>query len=246
MSVQAKSKHQHISVSIFGQIRTVDGWKNQVGHMLNANTEFTTFMHTWTQEETERKPRLFDPQIGKPWHPLILSNKEALSTIQPNDWLIEDNDEEIVDACKGVGPQPDTRHRTMSMWRSQYLAGMVSTANINTKNVFNYMVRTRTELMFRDNPFEFLNSHNLQEGYVYIPDGNNGGNPEIPSLEGTNDWFAAAKPTTFWKISRLYTELEKLLQNRKELFAEKILRCHLDKHNIRIVRFPARCYLKRV
>jgi len=230
-----------IGVCVSGQMRSVESWNTLKPYLSKDGRTSKTYLHTWYQPETTRVFRFFDHKLGN-WSPLVSSNSEAAKTIQPTNYLIEHNITEVVDPCVGVGPGDVTRHRVLSMWRGQYKACELAVKNDN----FDVMCRTRSDLVFETDPFEFLNGNAPPEGVVYVPEGPNGGEPEAPPTEALHDWFGVAEPKTFVKFVSLYQHACEYFKEKPTLFPEVMLKHHVDRMGLTIVRYPLKYYIKRV
>ena len=106
--------------------------------------------------------------------------------------------------------------------------------------------RTRSDLVFEDDPFAFLEGKAPPEGTVFVPEGPNGGDPEAPPSEALHDWFGIAAPETFAKFTSLYMRACEYFKNKPTLFPEVMLKHHVDQMGLNIVRYPMRYFIKRV
>jgi len=231
----------NIGVCVSGQMRAIDSWDTFAPYLKSNSRSAKVFLHTWKQQETQRVFRFFDHKLGQ-FYPLVYSNQEAIKKIQPNQCLIEENTEDVVDVCRGIGPTDVTRHRVLSMWRGQYKACELATKH----DTFDIMCRTRSDIVFETDPFVCLEHETIQEGVVYIPEGPNGGDPECSPDIALHDWFGIAKPNTFVKFVSLYSKLQEYFRSNPTLFPEVMLKYHVDQMGLRIVRYPVKYFIKRV
>lgn len=234
-----------ISVSVSGQMRAVEAWNTLAPHLSSHGRQTSVFLHTWHQPQTERVFRFYDHKLGQ-WSPLVHSNQEALDLIKPTNYLFEQNIPEVVDPCIGFGPQEVTRHRVLSMWRGQHLAASLAARHALRFGKSDVMCRTRSDLVFEDDPFSFLDGKAPPEGIVFVPEGPNGGDPEAPPTEALHDWFGIAAPETFAKFTSLYARACEYFSEKPTLFPEVMLKHHVDRMGLSVVRYPMRYFIKRV
>ena len=234
-----------ISVCVSGQMRALEAWQTFKPHLSSEGRETSVFLHTWHQPQTERVFRFYDHKLGQ-WSPLVHSNQDALDTIRPNNYLFEQNSPEVVDPCKGFGPQDVTRHRVFSMWRGQQMAASLAQRHANRFGKPDLLCRTRSDLWFEGDPFAVLEGKVPPEGVVFVPEGNNGGDPELPPTEALNDWFGFAAPETFARFTSLYAKACEYFTQKPTLFPEVMLKHHIDLLGVSVVRFPVRYRIHRV
>lgn len=230
-----------IGVCISGQMRAIEAWDTFKPFLFTQTRTSEVFLHTWQHPHTERVFRFYDHKLGQ-WYPLVYSNQEAIQKIQPTEVILEQNSDIVVDPCKGFGPNDVTRHRVLSMWRGHYKSCQIATKNRS----FDVMCRTRSDLVFESDPFYFLEQEKLKEGVVYVPEGPNGGDPECSPEIALNDWFGVAEPNTFIKFVSLYSIIKQRFEEKPTLFPEVMLKHHVDKMGLTIVRYPVKYYIKRV
>jgi len=232
-----------IAVCISGQMRAIESWETFKPYLLKQGRQSEVFLHTWHQTETTRVPRLFDFVIGKPWSPLVSSNQEVLDRLCPTNYMFEENITQVVDQCPQIPPDPITRHRVLSMWRSQYKACELATRK---QNSFDLMCRTRSDLVFETDPFEIFEGNPPPKDVVFVPEGSNGGIPECTPDVGLHDWFGVAEPSTFVKFVSLYQNVCEYLKHNPTFFPEVMLKYHVDKMGLSVVRYPVQYHIKRV
>ena len=234
-----------ISVCVSGQMRALEAWKTFSPHLSSHGRQTSVFLHTWHQPQTERVFRFHDHKLGQ-WSPLVHSNQEALDIIKPTNYLFEQNSPEVVEPCRGIGPNELTRHRVFSMWRGQRMAAILAQRHATRSGHPDVMCRTRSDLEFDTDPFAVLEEKAPKEGMVFIPEGNNGGDPELPPTEALNDWFGFAAPDTFMAFTSLYTRVCEYFSKKPTLFPEVMLRHHIDALGLSVVRFPLSYRIRRI
>ena len=70
--------------------------------------------------------------------------------------------------------------------------------------------------------------------------------PECTPDVGLHDWFGVAEPSTFVKFVSLYKNVCEYLKHNPTFFPEVMLKYHVDKMGLTVVRYPVRYYIKRV
>ena len=234
-----------ISVCVSGQMRALEAWHTLKPYLSSQDRQTHVFLHTWHQPITERVFRFYDPKLGQ-WSPLVHSNEDAIETLKPTNYLFEQNITEVVDPCRGSPPQEVTRHRVLSMWRGQQMAASLAQRHASKFGRPDVMCRTRSDLWFESDPFKVLGESPPPEGVVFVPEGNNGGDPELPPTEALNDWFGFAAPETFIKFTSLYGKACEYFKDKPTLFPEVMLKYHVDLLGLTVVRFPLSYRIHRV
>jgi hypothetical protein len=233
-----------MGICVTGQMRAIESWETFKPFLVKEGRQSEIFLHTWHQTETTRVPRLFDPLMGGSWNPLVSSNQEAIEKLSPTNYMFEENITQVVDQCPETPPYPPTRHRVLSMWRSQYKSCALANKKLNS---FDIMCRTRSDLVFETDPFEIFEGNPPPKNVVFVPEGSNGGIPECSPDVGLHDWFGVAEPNTFVKFVSLYENICEYLKNTDfNFFPEVMLKYHVDKMGLTIVRYPLKYSIARV
>lgn len=235
-----------ISVCVSGQMRAIKCWDTFLPYISSDKRTSRVFLHTWHQPNTERVFRFFDHRIGQNWSPLVYSNEESIIKLKPANYLFEQNTMDVVDGCRTIGPHDVTRLRVLSMWRGQYMASSIAQRDSARNGTPDAICRTRSDLVFESDPFEFFENKPLPKNVVFVPEGPNGGDPEAPPTEALHDWFGVAEPETFYKFTSLYANVCRYFQEKPTLFPEVMLKHHVDSQGLEVVRYPVKYFIKRV
>lgn len=222
-----------VGYCISGEMRALDVWHTHTSNIVSPYNA-DVFLHTWKRGIAGLSDDPFKERGG--WSPHVYSNFEALATISPTSFLIEDKSNLVVDYCQEVKRQPKwadvvPRERCFYMWRGWYYSNMISTF----RKPYDVIIRGRTDILYGSQIEVDIEA--LEDRTVYIPEGNDNA--------GYCDWFAMGKADTMSVYSSLYVKVVDYLREGIALHPEYMLAHHLKTHNISVKRFPHRWTLHR-
>jgi len=238
----------HIAVCVSGEMRALkENWTTLERYLNKPGRTYEVFLHTWTQPKTGRVFRNYDRHMGKQWSPLVYSNQEAIDTLKPTRYIIEDNTTEIVDNMADVPPYTDGRHRVQSMWRGWYISSQLALLSFRRNHPFDVVCRIRTDLIFKSDPYEIFESIKPPKGFIFVPQYHNGGDPELSYKMGLHDFFGAGCLASFIKFASIYNFGNYYLPRHPDgFFSEILLKSHCDKIGLKVIRYPVDYQINRV